>query len=106
MTDDVMTATSQCVTCTDPTTGVEGECPRSERRCGHHCNHVWNQDVCHWCQAEVDDAGTIIPNYAMLAADLAVDVERLQTTINRALGRTGPHDTPALARYRKVAPNP
>lgn len=35
----------------------EDECPKSERPCGHHCNHYDDGD-CHWCGAklEVEDA--------------------------------------------------
>lgn len=28
------------------------ECPKSERKCGHHCNHSWDQDKCCWCGEE------------------------------------------------------
>jgi hypothetical protein len=56
----------ECFTCTEPGSGVEGECPMSERRCGHHCNHIWDQDICHWCNAEISDDGDLIPNYAPL----------------------------------------
>jgi hypothetical protein len=28
------------------------QCPKSERPCGHHCNHSWNQDECCWCKKE------------------------------------------------------
>ncbi len=24
-------------------------CPQSKRPCGHHCNHIWTHDECHWC---------------------------------------------------------
>jgi len=30
----------------------EGECPESQRTCGHHCNCSWVHDCCHWCGAE------------------------------------------------------
>lgn len=30
----------------------EGDCPKSRRACGHHCNHVWTHDHCDWCGAE------------------------------------------------------
>lgn len=30
----------------------EGECPKSLRPCGHHCNHVWTHDSCDWCGEE------------------------------------------------------
>jgi hypothetical protein len=26
------------------------ECPKSQRPCGHHCNHVWTHDECDWCR--------------------------------------------------------
>lgn len=26
-----------------------GECPKSLRRCGHHCNCSWSQDECDYC---------------------------------------------------------
>lgn len=29
-----------------------GECPKSPRECGHHCNHSWSHEVCHWCGME------------------------------------------------------
>lgn len=29
-----------------------GECPKSLRPCGHHCNHSWEHDHCHWCDQE------------------------------------------------------
>lgn len=29
-----------------------GECPRSKRKCGHHCNHSWSHDECCWCNAD------------------------------------------------------
>ena len=37
-----------CGSCGEPDC-VEGECPRSKRSCGHHCNCSWVHDVCHWC---------------------------------------------------------
>jgi hypothetical protein len=27
----------------------QNECPKSERDCGHHCNHSWSHDGCCWC---------------------------------------------------------
>lgn len=41
-----------CHTCGgDLTTAPEDKdkCPQSKRACGHHCNHSWSHDVCHWC---------------------------------------------------------
>jgi hypothetical protein len=34
----------------------EGECPKSKRACGHHCNHSWSHDACHWCGEEFGEA--------------------------------------------------
>lgn len=28
------------------------ECPNSKRSCGHHCNHSWSHEHCHWCDKE------------------------------------------------------
>lgn len=25
------------------------QCPKSQRSCGHHCNHTWSHDECCWC---------------------------------------------------------
>ncbi len=52
----------ECLTCGE-LDGVEGECPNSKRPCGHHCNHVWDADICHWCGAEVNEDGDLIPNF-------------------------------------------
>lgn len=32
------------------------ECPSSQRSCGHHCNHIWTHDHCHWCGLEESEA--------------------------------------------------
>lgn len=32
-------------------------CPRSRRPCGHHCNHSWSHDMCHWCGEEWGEGG-------------------------------------------------
>lgn len=29
-----------------------GECEKSKRPCGHHCNHSWSHDGCCWCGIE------------------------------------------------------
>lgn len=46
----------ECLTCGE-LAGAEGECPRSKRPCGHHCNCSWIHDCCHWCGAEMDEDG-------------------------------------------------
>lgn len=33
------------------------ECPKSQRSCGHHCNHSWEQDICHWCGVTFGENG-------------------------------------------------
>jgi hypothetical protein len=33
---------------------LDGRCPQSRRPCGHHCNHLWTNDSCHWCDGEWD----------------------------------------------------
>lgn len=42
-----------CASCGegDPT----GECPKSKRSCGHHCNHIWENDFCDWCRFGLDE---------------------------------------------------
>lgn len=27
-------------------------CPKSEKPCGHHCNHSWSHEHCHYCGKE------------------------------------------------------
>jgi hypothetical protein len=50
----------ECHTCADPTIpgsedgAPKGECPESQRVCGHHCNCSWTQDHCHWCDMKFD----------------------------------------------------
>jgi hypothetical protein len=31
---------------------TKGECLKSKRDCGHHCNHSWTHDECCWCGKE------------------------------------------------------
>ena len=40
---------AQCWSCGEE--DVE-PCPKSERECGHHCNHSLEQDECCWCGKE------------------------------------------------------
>lgn len=46
------TELGECATCGE-IEGVEGECPESQRPCGHHCNHIWTHDACCWCKVEL-----------------------------------------------------
>lgn len=39
----------ECASCGE---SPEGECPKSERPYGHHCNHSWTHDACDWCGVE------------------------------------------------------
>jgi hypothetical protein len=39
----------ECISCGDPENFPKGECPKSQRACGHHCNHIDSHDNCHWC---------------------------------------------------------
>jgi hypothetical protein len=27
-------------------------CPKSKKICGHHCNHSWSHEHCHYCGKE------------------------------------------------------
>lgn len=71
MTDD------GCESCAQ---GIAGnECPQTKRPCGHHCECLWSQDVCHWCGVEITDSGEVgaIPEPPSIAApDRAVQVAR------------------------------
>jgi hypothetical protein len=31
------------------------ECPRSQRPCGHHCNHSWEHGECDWCETTFEE---------------------------------------------------
>ena len=44
-----------CVSCgeADP----RGECPKSKRACGHHCNHLTTHDACDWCGVKIGEDG-------------------------------------------------
>ena len=37
---------NECLSCGDTPLN---ECPKSKRKCGHHCNHSWTHDECCWC---------------------------------------------------------
>jgi hypothetical protein len=36
-----------CTSCHE--NAPQNECPKSERDCGHHCNHSWSHEECCWC---------------------------------------------------------
>lgn len=52
------TGENDCGTCAEGC-GEPDECPNSKRDCGHHCNHIWTQDACCWCDAHIDDNGNL-----------------------------------------------
>jgi hypothetical protein len=38
-----------CGTCGMGSAIEDDKCSKSQRPCGHHCNHVWTHDTCDWC---------------------------------------------------------
>jgi hypothetical protein len=40
----------ECISCGEES--PKDECPKSQRPCGHHCNHSWSHDECCWCGQE------------------------------------------------------
>jgi len=47
-----MDTDEDCASCGE---GVPADCPKSKRKCGHHCNHSWSHDICDWCGTEFGD---------------------------------------------------
>jgi hypothetical protein len=45
----------ECASCGEGT--PRNECPGSKRPCGHHCNHSWEDSLCHWCGREFGEGG-------------------------------------------------
>lgn len=43
----------ECASCGEGDAATS--CPKSKRRCGHHCNHSWTHDACCWCGKAWDD---------------------------------------------------
>lgn len=58
----------ECSTCLEEV-GKINECPGSRRACGHHCNHIWDQDACCWCPAHVNDNGDLVGADGEIAND-------------------------------------
>lgn len=50
--DNASPLDSECGSCGEE---VDDACPKSQRPCGHHCNHIWTHDHCHWCGWEVPE---------------------------------------------------
>lgn len=49
-----MSDETACLSCGEDPSPMD-PCPISERPCGHHCNHIWTHDCCHWCNGEFID---------------------------------------------------
>lgn len=47
--DVMMGENGECHSCGNEEDYPNGECPKSHRTCGHHCNHIRSHDHCHWC---------------------------------------------------------
>lgn len=60
---------SDCASCGE---GMpQNECSRARRRCGHHCNHSWEQDECCWCGTSFGEGGVEVkPEIEALAAQV------------------------------------
>jgi len=44
---DKRTVSWDCLSCQEDL--PKNSCQKSERPCGHHCNHTWTHDSCCWC---------------------------------------------------------
>ena len=42
----------ECASCGEV---PKNDCKKSQRPCGHHCNHSWTHDECCWCGKEFGD---------------------------------------------------
>lgn len=45
-----------CASCLDDQ--PNDACPKSERECGHHCNHAYSHDECCWCGEQFGEVPT------------------------------------------------
>ena len=52
------TSPPTCASCGE---NPDETCPKSQRPCGHHCNHSWTHDACDWCDTEWGEDG--VPTY-------------------------------------------
>lgn len=37
-------------------------CPKSQKECGHHCDHSWTHDICCWCGKEWGEQSDVLDN--------------------------------------------
>lgn len=44
-----------CITCEALLNEPIDRCPKSRKKCGHHCDHAWTHDQCCWCRAVFGD---------------------------------------------------
>lgn len=65
----VSIATDDCATCGETPNAVE-KCPKAQRPCGHHCNHVWESDTCCWCGKTFGEEPPTTPAEPALAVAL------------------------------------
>jgi hypothetical protein len=49
---------AECDSCASVPGGEDHpeRCPKSKKSCGHHCNHSWSHEHCHWCGKEWGEA--------------------------------------------------
>ena len=62
------------------------ECQKSERPCGHHCNHSWSDDECCWCGAEFGEVRGGMSTERTLHTHLVEEIKR-------RLAKRGTHHT-------------
>ena len=73
----------ECASCGEGISG--GECAKSQRPCGHHCNHTWTHDTCDWCGTEFGEPAMA---EAVTSAGTPVDLlAALQKSIDDAKKR-------------------
>jgi predicted Zn-dependent protease with MMP-like domain len=58
--EELLIEQDDCITCGGSSDAVQDRCRKSKRACGHHCNHIWTHDICHWCGLEIGDEGELI----------------------------------------------
>lgn len=50
--------TPGCEDCAQRRMGYDEDvCSKSQKTCGHHCNHSWTHDACCWCPARWGEEG-------------------------------------------------
>lgn len=49
--------TAQAEECGSCGEAFEDKCSKSQRPCGHHCNHIWTHEHCDWCGVTFGEDG-------------------------------------------------